>query len=238
MKLLITLLFPLISLAAETKVAIIDDFSTPQSHGNKVSAVFSSYQGKLKFKPEVIELNSQNGGLLSFQELIQISIDLKVKVINLSFSDSILSPLEFSHDNYRILKKASDQGIMIVVAAGNDGWELVKNKHEVYPCMYRLPNLICVGSQKDGKINPMSNHGSWVYLYADGSYGKENMTSYSAPRVSQAIALFYDNSLFREFDRSFLAFLSNKDYVLSQTAVEENLLFEKTRKVYSYRGPL
>lgn len=211
------------------KVAIIDDFSHQESHGHKVSHVFNSYKGKLKFSPEVIELNLSNNADYDTEKMVKVATELKVNVINLSLGEMDIGYTEFNQKLYSAIKKASDQGIWVVVAAGNSGKLLSKND-PVYPCMFKIERLICVGSSKNGKLNPTSNWGGNVAFYVDGSYKKENATSFAAPRLSQSIALFLQNKPEISFYKESLYYSLNEYLVFSNDDFEENLKFDYSRR--------
>lgn len=218
----------------KSKIAIIDDYSKKDSHGHLVSKSFNDYSGKLKFSPEVIELNI-GGGNLSFNDLMNMAIDLNVNVINLSF-ESV--GLEYNYEDFKVLKKASDLGIWIVVASGNYGQELNLKKNPVYPCMYKIQNLVCVGASIGNKIWNKSNYGSWVFAYAEGTLDNMIGTSFSAPKVSQKIILFYENVLSPKFDKEyFISSFFENTFVIDFERFENQLIQEKKYSQFSYRGP-
>lgn len=102
------------------------------------------------------------------------------KVINFSSSDSRF----YGSHLQEWIKKNSDT--IVVVSAGNDGDNI--DKHPQYPCMFE--NVICVGAVNKNKKTSYSNYGKSVTLYAQGDYSEEvKGTSFSAPIISQAVAL-------------------------------------------------
>lgn len=235
LSLIILFLYSSLSLGVENKIAIIDDFSNSKSHGHLVSKSFSEYKGDLKFKPEVIELNIA-ASHLSFSELIDLAISLKVKVINLSF-ESV--GLEYNYEDYRILKKASDSGIWIVVASGNYGQELKPKTNPVYPCMYRISQLVCIGASVKNKVWEKSNYGGWVFAYADGVLDKQIGTSFSAPKISQAIMLFYENSKNANFDKDYLITSFVKETsIVDLRSYESQIKYELQTSSKALKGPI
>lgn len=228
--LVLSLMVSLSTYAKEpVKVAIIDDFSHKSSHGNKVSEVFNSYQGKLKFAPEVVELNLSNTLSYDTEKMVRVATELKVNVINLSLGEMDIGHTEFNYKLYTALKQASDKGIWIVVAAGNDG-KLLSAKEPVYPCVFKIERLICVGSSKNNKVNPTSNWGGVVSLFVDGTYKTENATSFAAPRLAQSIALFMENKPELKFEKDFLTYSLNDYQVFDYKEFEENLKFDYSRR--------
>lgn len=107
------------------------------------------------------------------------------KVINFSSGDRGFDSELFLES----LKTLDKEGVMVVTSAGNDGLNL---KEDIsYPCSYDVPNLICVGSlNKHNQRSTFSNFGPSVQIYAKGEHGGYLQgTSFSAPLISQAIAL-------------------------------------------------
>lgn len=79
------------------------------------------------------------------------AIEKEVDVMNMSFSSSVTVPL-FE----RAIKKAVDRGIVIVVAASNEGYDL--NKVPCYPACYK--DVITVAAtDKNNKLASFSNYG-------------------------------------------------------------------------------
>lgn len=77
----------------------------------------------------------------------------KVDIIN--YSAGGLKPYK---DEYLVLKKLSDSGIKIIVAAGNNGEDL--SIFDYFPAQYPLQNIIVVGNMdKNKKRNVLSNYG-------------------------------------------------------------------------------
>ncbi len=125
-----------------------------------------------------------------------------IKVINISYGGST-----FSQAYKDALIAANNAGVMVVVAAGNDG----SNANSVvgYPSLFQLPHVISVGSlNRFNQRSSFSNFGSLVHLFAPGEtvpttsnqaadannpafYRFTSGTSFSAPIVSGAVALLW-----------------------------------------------
>ena len=105
--------------------------------------------------------------------------------------------------------------------------------------------LRCVGAEENKKRVNSSNYGSLVYLFANGTSGKENKSSFSAPKVTQAIALFYENTFGRKFSRDYLAYsvvkgTKGEDPIFNLGQFESQIQYDRlvTTTVIKTRGPL
>jgi serine protease len=124
---------------------------------------------------------------------IEYAIEQKVRIINLS-----LGSFEYSKKEEMVVQKASDSGIIIVAAAGNENSPISHGNHKFYPAMYKPKNMIIVGNiLPDGRRNPSSNYGLDVDLSAVGTIDSITIrdtieapggTSFSAAIVSRAAA--------------------------------------------------
>jgi Subtilase family len=132
---------------------------------------------------------------------------VNVRVVNISYGG--VSDTQAYRD---ALTAAGNEGILVVVAAGNDGSS--SNAALGYPSCWQLPNVLSVGALTPGNTRASySNYGSLVNIFApgeemlttsmfstnpgDGSffqpgYRVVNGTSFSAPVVSGAAALIMD----------------------------------------------
>jgi subtilisin family serine protease len=136
-----------------------------------------------------------NGTVSDAIACIEYAISQKVDIINNSWGGSGYSALLEES-----LKKASDVGIIIVSAAGNDGNRL--SDVPVFPASYSIPNQVVVGSSDAwDQLSAFSNFDAQlVHILApekavstsiDGTsaYGDGVGTSISAPYVSGTLAL-------------------------------------------------
>lgn len=125
---------------------------------------------------------------------IEYAIQNGADLINAS-----LSGYRYSQLLKDIIEVASDAGILVVVSAGNDGWNI--DQRPVYPASLELPNLVTVAAtNRQDVLAPFSNYGPiHVDLAAPGMdiystlasvpYGLMDGTSMSAPHVTGAAAL-------------------------------------------------
>lgn len=90
----------------------------------------------------------------------KLAIKYKVKIINYSSSGTVGSELEFN-----VIKKATDLGIVVNVAAGNDGQFLSNENCHVFPACYALRNkkINVIGNlTESGNLANSSNYGNFV----------------------------------------------------------------------------
>lgn len=154
------------------KVAVIDVGMDDAVNGNNSSwSKYDSIHGKrvvntiLKNNPsvEIIKFNYNPMTLKSFEDTLTLAIDARPHIINASSSGTVKSQREMA-----LLEKASRLGIVVVVAAGNEGRQISKD-FKPYPLSYKTSSLVSVGSLDIyGKIANFSNYGEGVDIYLDG----------------------------------------------------------------------
>lgn len=106
-----------------------------------------------------------------------MAIANKAKVINISLGDRGLDSDELKD----VIRKNND--VLFVIAAGNSGNDMNIPHNKTYPCAYKFPNTLCIGSlDTKGKIAEYSNYGSDVDLYVKPLY--DEGTSFSTPIIS------------------------------------------------------
>lgn len=121
------------------------------------------------------------------------NIGIPIRAINASYGRPT-----FDQTEYDVIQKAQNAGIIIVAAAGNDGWN--SDEKSYYPMGYDLDNIISVGSiGQTLEKSYFSNYGHSIDIVAPGEkllvakLGNGIMyssgTSFSAPHVTGAITL-------------------------------------------------
>jgi subtilisin family serine protease len=124
---------------------------------------------------------------------IEYAIQNNVRIINLSFGS-----FQYNEEEEKVIQKASDHGILIIAAAGNENIPVNKGGKKFYPAMYKPKNMIIVGNiYPDGRPTDSTNYGLDVDLSAVSTIDSITIqdtieapsgTSFSAAIVSRAAA--------------------------------------------------
>lgn len=197
----------------------VNDSNRPEDldgHGTHVTGVINSVMngvvGEYKFLPLKVfapDEGRQNVKVATplpvrLQKAFEYAISRKVDIIHMSVG----WPKSFmSYDLELVIKKALDQGIIIVAAAGNSS-----QRATIFPC--QMEGVICVGALRpNGDVARFSNWGGQVDVFAPGEkilstipfrlaplhisrkgYDFKNGTSQAAPFISAAMALLKGTS--------------------------------------------
>ena len=123
---------------------------------------------------------------------IEYAVQMGAHIINYSSGGHVFSPLE-----KKAIQKATEQGVLFITAAGNDGRNL--KSHNYYPANYNLNNLYSVEAEigKNRRL-PSSNFGN-THFKAPGyrvystlpnqEYGYLSGTSQATAFISRKIAV-------------------------------------------------
>lgn len=159
----------------------------------KIQSIKISFQGD----PE----NSQRRDLGAIQ--LSVAIDEAVskgaQIVNLSFAYRDTLPPQISSLEKYLIAQANKKGVLFISAAGNS--EVNTDIKKSYPAGYDLSNIIVVGNHTNtGRHVKSSNFGRSVDITACGNnlaltsrageYEYFSGTSFSAPVVASAIALY------------------------------------------------
>jgi subtilisin family serine protease len=178
-------------------------------HGSHVSGIVGAQGGNgigisgvnwdVQLMP-VKFLDASGGGSTAIAATaIDYAVKQGARVINASWGGPA-----FSFALYQAVKRAGEQGAVVVAAAGNDG--LNTDSEPDYPAGYDLPNVISVAaSNRADKLADFSNYGAGtvdlaapgedIYSTVPASEGASGFSTYSgtsmaAPFVSGAAALY------------------------------------------------
>ncbi|HEX3552351.1 MAG TPA: S8 family serine peptidase [Thermoanaerobaculia bacterium] len=174
----------------------IDPTTVPPDfgHGTMVAGVIHRVAPGAKIMP--LKAFNANGyaSLFDVVQAIYYAVDHGAKVVNMSFSVGA-----YSAELLRAINYAARQGVTCVAAAGNDGQQTI-----VYPAA--LGDAIGVASTTvRDYLSDFSNSGDdlvtlaapgedVVTTYPGGGWAIVSGTSFSAPWVSGAVALFVDKN--------------------------------------------
>ena len=202
--------------AIDKKVSPTDDYG----HGTHVAGIIAAQNNSIGvvgvsanvslYSVKVLDSNG-NGYLSDLIEGIEWSIKNGIQIINMSLgvTDSISL-----HDS---ITKANQAGIILVAAAGNNPYDVVK-----YPAAYQEVISVVATDSNDqiwygcpkGKVD-ISAPGVDVYsTYKNGSYSNMSGTSIAAPHVAGAAALLLSNPLKSDL---------NGDGIISSIEIKQRL---------------
>lgn len=178
------------------------DFSDKSSHGSHCAGIIAAVdndQGVIGVAPEctlipIKVLNNDGSG--SYQSIckgLRTAIDMGAHIISMSLGSSSEPPA----DVHNLLIEATQKGIIVIAAAGNDGGGVN------YPAKYN--EVIAVGAlDKNGNIAHFSSRGGELKSVAPGvdifstipvnAYGLMSGTSQACPFVAGLCALLLSYS--------------------------------------------
>ena len=133
----------------------------------------------------------------SYAKAIELAIEAKVDIINISGGGDGFDPIE-----HNMIKLARKKNILVVASSGNNGKDLKQLKNRYYPASYQVDNIISVmAHDKNGKIASYSNYGKgFSHISALGTLksfrpNTENClavdsgTSFATPVVTATLAM-------------------------------------------------
>lgn len=124
-------------------------------HGSHVGGIILALSHNVKLMPvNYYSLqNSMDSSIKALRTLVENNVDI------INYSGGGEKP---DKEELEILLEAERKGILVIVAAGNDGRTTEPN-YSYYPAMYGLKNIIVVGNQeKSGEKHRSSNYGRFV----------------------------------------------------------------------------
>lgn len=128
-------------------------------HGTHVAGIVVEVAGSSNV--EILALkyfSTTNTGKMNLDyatAAINYAVEHRARVINYSGGGPIPSFQE-----YLALRRAQNAGVLVVVAAGNNGVDSDDPLRRYYPCAYRLSNIICVAAtDPDDQLLSTSNYG-------------------------------------------------------------------------------
>ncbi len=180
----------------QSTAMILDITEIPPAfgHGTMVAGIIHRVAPEAKLMPLKAFDGNGHANLYDIVRAIYFAVDNGANVINMSFSMTSFSPELMRAVNY-----AARNGVACVASAGNQGEEML-----VFPAA--LGNTLGVASTgANDVISTFSNHGSdlvtvaapgeeIITTYPGVGWAMVSGTSFSAPWVSGAIALFADKN--------------------------------------------
>lgn len=149
---------------SENKSSGIQD---EHGHGTHLAGIMKSVFPEISIIPlkYYSKNDSKGSNLKGTIEALKFAVDQHVDIIN--YSGGGKKP---SQEEEEILRKANKQGILIIVAAGNDGKDLDQDHDRYYPASYKLPLMIAVTAHdQNGQHLNFANYGpKTVHISAPG----------------------------------------------------------------------
>lgn len=147
--------------------------STVDQHGTHVAGIcvaqannalgLIGVQPYAKFIGLKTSLNGETLSTFATMQAMEYVIGLKnrgmnIVAVNASYGDGV-----FDNDEFNIIQRLMDAGILLITAAGNEGINLdaPENQSNAYPNNYSLPNIISVAAtDSNSELANFSNYGS------------------------------------------------------------------------------
>lgn len=166
----------------------IRKFRDGHSHGTHTAGIISYLAPECEMYICKVLDDRMIGLSLSLQMAIDYCIEKKIRIINMS-----LSMITDLHTMRGYVKRAFENNILIIAAAGNGGCSSSFSDYAAYPGRYS--SVVCVGAcNLYGRPAPFSSRGRSIDLMApgdfivscdnNGGYTKKSGTSQAAPIVT------------------------------------------------------
>lgn len=196
------------------------------AHGSHVSGIILGVNSNIELISYEVWMNNQSSAITIKKSILSIldALQRDVDIINISMSGGYPDPNELA-----ALKIAEEMGVIVVVAAGNDGEELSSKKCNIFPACYKpyLSNMIVVGNLTEkNQLHSKSNYGSIVDTYFYGtnveSLGQSSTTllmtgtSQSAPFITGFLSLEMSKSETRLGVKEIKSILNEKSWALGK----------------------
>jgi len=169
------------------------------------------------------------------------------RVINLSAQTNSVDD-EFHTALAPALARLQAAGILLVVAAGNDGKDLDKNENAVYPACYNHPNIITVlATDSEDRPAQSSNYGPDTVdlgapganihgLDKDGGESCRTGSSMAAAHVTGALALLWSMPEFATLDAAKMKQLMLDQFTRPVSALEDKCHRGRVLDLAALRG--
>ena len=208
-------------------------------HGTRIASVIAAKKdGKgitgIAHEAKLIDVKVvDDSGNIATEDIIsgiEFAVEHGANVINMSFSSG-----EYSQELAQVIEKFSEQGVLFVASAGNDGSDAV-----TYPAGYTHVTAVSSLERGTGKRAVYANYGEFVdeyveddiWTYDGEKYSREKGTSEAAAVVSSMTATSYAR-LNREVVTE-----GQEKYKLSQVDTKDNISFFSEDNVNNYLNDL
>lgn len=182
----------------------VQNDNSPQDglyHGTHVAGIVTKIgNGNISIMPLRFQNDSGLGYAGAAASAIHYAVDMKLKGVNLAAINCSFGGIDFIPGVLETaIRRANDNGIVVVIAAGNNGVDM--DVSPKYPASLKLSNGLTVASiNPDLSLASYSNYGkNSVHVAAPGSdiysslpnnsYGYVSGSSMAAPMVSAVVGL-------------------------------------------------
>lgn len=135
----------------------LDSFEDQNGHGTHVASIIAKEANCVKIIPISYwdELNKKNNKTENFVFALEMSLKFNPRIVNISGGGP-----DFNSREVDLIREMDKRGILVVAAAGNNGYNIDLSENFFFPSSYQLKNVISVAAVNEkGELAKISNYG-------------------------------------------------------------------------------